>query len=63
MAQLLDRYRRLSDGKEFAITAVRVPTPAAGGKAGVTLDAEDGERVESFASTLRQPSRFERIDD
>ncbi len=66
MVQLLDRYRRLSDGKAFAIVGLG-DLPATSSSLGVgrtiTLEAEDGERVESQASTVRGHGRFEPIEE
>lgn len=61
MVQLLDRYRRISDGKEFAVLATGGLTPALRDR--VALEAEDGERLESTGSALREEGRYEFIED
>lgn len=66
MAQLLDCYRRLSDGKAFVVVSLGSPTltaPMLTTSDHLTLEAEDGERVESQTSAVRGCGRFERIED
>lgn len=66
MAQLLDRYRRLSDGKAFVIVSLGCPTmsaPMLTTSDRVSLEAEDGELIESQTSAVRGFGRFERMDD
>ena len=66
MVQLLDRYRRVSDGKEFAVTRLGdlLGAPLGEGRGrSITLESEDGERVESQDSSARGHGRFEPSDD
>ena len=61
MLQLLDRYRRLSDGKVFAILATGGASPGARDR--VVAESEDGERLEGQGSSLLVVAQFERIED
>ncbi|RYZ68514.1 MAG: hypothetical protein EOP08_00380 [Proteobacteria bacterium] len=64
--QLLDRYRRLSDGKLFAVISLGAPnvaSPMLSTCDQVVLEAEDGEQVVSQTSAVRGHGQFERFED
>lgn len=61
MVQLLDRYRRISDGKEFAVLATGGLD--LGSRDRVALEAADGERLESTGSALRGQGQYEFLED